>query len=899
MFRYRRYRVFLVLASLTIFLLYRMTHSASTWDSEAITNVIVPNHFVNSNYRSDKESEARKDQSADEPYIPDPRALPPESAQKIRPDPYLSIPKPTQRVPPEHPKDESGAAKEKSSGSVAEQPKVNHEDVDNGLNDGTELILAEGGQGRMPQDHIPTATPVERWTSRPDHFPVPTESIIPLPTGKGKKIPKIQADFKTENDEDKTIRLQRLDQIKEAFQHAWHGYKTYAWGKDELKPLSGSSKNTFNGWSATLVDSLDTMWIMGLKEEFEEAVEFVKTIDFHTSQRLDIPLFETTIRYLGGLIGAYDVSEAKYPVLLEKATMLGDILMGAFDTPNRMPQTFFTWRGAFTSQPHRAPPRVVLAEIGSLQMEFTRLAQLTGNNTYYDAITRIMNALEEWQDHTGIPGLWPADIDTSGCNTTIIANEGPVTKPDTTFINSKGEGKSYLVDTGPPVAQGNGDEPSKSPDTIPLEKPEPLVFKVKEESKNLRKRQVGNIPTDRPEVPPNSVPDSNLILAAGHHEHEFSVPRVSAISTDDLPACTPKGLDYTISGWARYTLGSTADSAFEYLSKMHLLLNGQTDNYRSMFEKAMDAANDKLIFRIMIPNSKREVYSSGELAVTDVYQVGNTFKPEVTHLTCFVGGMFAMGARIFDRPSDLDIAAKLTDGCVWAYENSASGIMPESMHVTKCESRKSCPWNETQWFVDIDPNAESRENVYKDQMDTYNSQVRQQMLKTATRASPSSTSSANAAIKATASPTSDARGIVTGPQEGERAPPKGFDPHARPPMPKVVKHTDSKKPEDIDAPKPLKKRTPPGYRQPAYKPGVKPSPTVEDESAFTPPTLVDTAPAIWSPDKVMSREEFAKSRIEEERLSPGIKQIQDPRYLLRYVSLTFITRFALLCFDQR
>jgi mannosyl-oligosaccharide alpha-1,2-mannosidase len=923
MFRYRRYRVFLVLAVLTIFLLYRISHSSSEWDSASISKVIVPNHFANSNQHSNKDSESRLDQSKDEPYIPDPPALPQEPAEKILPDPYLSVPKPTQRIPQDGPKHGSDASnpllKYKGSSDSFKHPPHKFENVDNGSSDGTELVMAEGGQGRMTQDHLATQAPIERWSSRSDHFAIPTESIIPLPTGSGKPIPKIQATFKAESAEDKTLRLQHLSTIKEAFLHSWSGYKTYAWGKDELKPLTGKSKNTFNGWSATLVDSLDTMWMMGLKEEFEEALEFVKTIDFHTSQRMDIPLFETTIRYLGGLLGAYDVSDAKYPILLEKATMLGDILMGTFDTPNRMPITFFNWRPAFTSQPHRAPARVVLAEIGSLQMEFTRLAQLTGNNTYYDAITRIMNALEEWQDKTAVPGLWPADIDTSGCNTTISPFDHPVKESEPTFISSEVDNISNAVSLGSPVSEGNSVAPSKSLDFVPLEKPDPLVFKVKPGSKNLNKRQVGHIPTDHVEIPPNSIPDTNIIISGNHHE--FSVPQVDPVSSGELQDCVSKGLDYTIGGWSRYTLGSTADSAFEYLSKMYILLNGQVEGYRTMFEKAMDAANERLIFRIMIPNSKRELYASGEISM-DSLQKGTefemrTFKPELTHLTCFVGGMFAMGSRLFDRPSDLDIAAKLTDACVWAYESTATGIMPESFLVTPCANRKDCAWNETHWFFDIDPNAEAREEVYEQQMRVYSSQIAEQSTmpvknpintaiaesSTTTTTTATSTSSSSART----SPTSDARGIVTAPQEGDRSPPPGFDPHAHPALPKVVKHTDTKKPEDIPAPQAMRKRkpdwykrSPPGFRPPGYNPappgGFRPTPaTAEDEaeSAFTPPTMVEEAAPIWSPDKVMSREEYAKARIEEERLSPGMKQISDPRYLLRYVYFPLYYAFSL------
>jgi len=73
-------------------------------------------------------------------------------------------------------------------------------------------------------------------------------------------------------------------------------------------------------------------------------VEFVRNLDFKSSRRGDIPIFETTIRYLGGLIGAYDVTDGKYKILLDKAVELAEIMMGAFDTPNRMPDTFYQWK---------------------------------------------------------------------------------------------------------------------------------------------------------------------------------------------------------------------------------------------------------------------------------------------------------------------------------------------------------------------------------------------------------------------------------------------------------------------------------------------------------------------------------------------------------------------------
>jgi mannosyl-oligosaccharide alpha-1,2-mannosidase len=83
---------------------------------------------------------------------------------------------------------------------------------------------------------------------------------------------------------------------------------------------------------------------MDLKTEFEEAVESVRDIDFTTTEEDQINTFETTIRYLGGLLAAFDLSDGKYPVLLEKALELGDMLYAAFDTPNRMPITRWYWK---------------------------------------------------------------------------------------------------------------------------------------------------------------------------------------------------------------------------------------------------------------------------------------------------------------------------------------------------------------------------------------------------------------------------------------------------------------------------------------------------------------------------------------------------------------------------
>uniref|UniRef100_A0A0A9A537 alpha-1,2-Mannosidase n=1 Tax=Arundo donax TaxID=35708 RepID=A0A0A9A537_ARUDO len=103
--------------------------------------------------------------------------------------------------------------------------------------------------------------------------------------------------------------------------HAWTSYVTYAWGQDELQPQSKSGVNSFGGLGATLVDSLDTLYIMGLKDEFQKARDWVaESLDF--DKDCEASVFETTIRVVGGLLSAYDLSADK--IFLEKARDISD-----------------------------------------------------------------------------------------------------------------------------------------------------------------------------------------------------------------------------------------------------------------------------------------------------------------------------------------------------------------------------------------------------------------------------------------------------------------------------------------------------------------------------------------------------------------------------------------------
>lgn len=189
--------------------------------------------------------------------------------------------------------------------------------------------------------HVSQDTGSFRWEALPEHYPM--NSFASLPSSRPKILPKIQHPFQRVSDPKvEATTTERLAQVRANFEHAWNGYKTHAWAKDEVAPLSGASYDTFGGWAATLVDSLDSLWIMGFKEDFDMAVEEVAKLNFTTSVHEELNVFETTIRYIGGLLAAYDLSG--YEILLRKAVELGNMMYVAFDTPNRMPLTRWKWQ---------------------------------------------------------------------------------------------------------------------------------------------------------------------------------------------------------------------------------------------------------------------------------------------------------------------------------------------------------------------------------------------------------------------------------------------------------------------------------------------------------------------------------------------------------------------------
>ncbi|KAJ2683547.1 hypothetical protein IWW39_005440 [Coemansia spiralis] len=224
----------------------------------------------------------------------------------------------------------------------------------------------------------------------------------------------VQASNFTTSDSLRRIRANRAADIKDSFLHAWRAYKKYAYGADEINPLTLEAVTTRNGWGATLIDSLDTIHIMGLEDEFKEATDKVRAINFDKNDGEPSKVFETNIRYIGGLISAYELSNDK--VFLKQATALADIMLEAFDTPTGIPWQMWdvqTGTGGSETGPSTLNN---LAEIGTYQLEFFRLSQLTKDPVYHKAAQRVYDVvLDRNVPKKGsiysVPGLYPIFID--------------------------------------------------------------------------------------------------------------------------------------------------------------------------------------------------------------------------------------------------------------------------------------------------------------------------------------------------------------------------------------------------------------------------------------------------------------------------------------------------------
>ncbi|KAI0298745.1 glycoside hydrolase [Multifurca ochricompacta] len=147
------------------------------------------------------------------------------------------------------------------------------------------------------------------------------------------------------------------------FNSSYDAYRTYAFGHDQVAPLSRRPLDPRNGWGATIVDAMSTMHIMGLTDYFDEALGYVQTIDFSKSKTpATVSVFESTIRYIGGLLSAYELSGQRYLFLVDRAKQLADKLSVAWTQGGAIPYGYVNFN---TSSPVKDNSNI--AEAGTVR----------------------------------------------------------------------------------------------------------------------------------------------------------------------------------------------------------------------------------------------------------------------------------------------------------------------------------------------------------------------------------------------------------------------------------------------------------------------------------------------------------------------------------------------------
>ncbi|KAJ2856670.1 hypothetical protein J3B02_001471 [Coemansia erecta] len=274
---------------------------------------------------------------------------------------------------------------------------------------GSSLVYAQwGSEPHVPLSHVTGRAAASGMFDRKGQMANPDRLAV-------LRQRSVQHSFADETPEERNIRRERAVAIKKGFLYAWNGYKKYAYGADEIDVLAKKPKTTRNGWGATLVDALDTLWVMDLKDEFWEARDFVAKLDFQKDGGQLAKVFETNIRYVGGLLSAYELSQDK--VFLQKASELADLLLPAFNTPLGLPWQMINITTGVGSSESLGKTSTNLAEIGTFQMEFFRLSQLTRNSTYHELAQKVLTVmLDKNNPYDGnpnyvIPGLYPIDFD--------------------------------------------------------------------------------------------------------------------------------------------------------------------------------------------------------------------------------------------------------------------------------------------------------------------------------------------------------------------------------------------------------------------------------------------------------------------------------------------------------
>nr|XP_039269188.1 ER degradation-enhancing alpha-mannosidase-like protein 3 [Styela clava] len=209
-----------------------------------------------------------------------------------------------------------------------------------------------------------------------------------------------------------TNKLSLREKVVEMFTHAYTSYMDHAYPADELMPIAckgrirgvtlsrGDVDDTLGNFSLTLIDTLDTLAVLGMYDEFEEAVHKVQN-DVKFDADLVVSVFETNIRVLGGLLGGHAAAleiQSKHNrmkwynnTLLYMAKEVGDKLLPAFNTTTGIPMSRVNLATGAVRKVKDKDTCTACA--GTMIMEMAALSRFTGDPIYEQKARKAMDYL--------------------------------------------------------------------------------------------------------------------------------------------------------------------------------------------------------------------------------------------------------------------------------------------------------------------------------------------------------------------------------------------------------------------------------------------------------------------------------------------------------------------------
>lgn len=200
------------------------------------------------------------------------------------------------------------------------------------------------------------------------------------------------------------------EEVRSMFDYAYSSYLIYAYPYDELRSLSCDGFDTWGSFSLTLIDALDTLAVMGNFSEFRRVAEIISTrVNFEAN--INVSVFETNIRVVGGLLSAHLLSrkagiklEPGWPCngpLLRLAEDMAKRLLAAFDTPTGMPYGTVNLKYGV---PEGETSITCTAGIGTFLLEFGTISRLTGDPLYEEVAMNAVKALHYYRSNIGLLG---------------------------------------------------------------------------------------------------------------------------------------------------------------------------------------------------------------------------------------------------------------------------------------------------------------------------------------------------------------------------------------------------------------------------------------------------------------------------------------------------------------